>query len=110
MREHVAKALVNKAITLSRLDRPADALAAYDEVIARFGDTVAPAQSTQGSTILVNDEEKSSQAYPMATGGSSDGSVDALSRGVASSSSAVSSEEKDPGGADSAAGATSSSV
>jgi hypothetical protein len=110
MREHVAKALLNKAITLSRLDRPADALAAYDEVIARFGDTAAPAQSTQDATILVNDEDKSSQAYPVATGGSSDASVDAFSRGVASSSSAVSSEEKDPGGADNAAGATSSSV
>jgi hypothetical protein len=37
-REQVAKALVNKAITLGRLERPEQELAVYDEVVARFGE------------------------------------------------------------------------
>ena len=35
--EQVAKALVTKAYTLGQLGSSADALAAYDELVARFG-------------------------------------------------------------------------
>ena len=36
--EQVAASLVNKGVTLGRLERPEDAIAAYDEVVSRFGD------------------------------------------------------------------------
>ena len=38
MREQVAKALVNKALTLGQLERLEQELAAYDDVVARFGE------------------------------------------------------------------------
>ena len=37
LREFVASALVNKGFTLGKLDRRADALAVYDDLLARFG-------------------------------------------------------------------------
>ncbi|HEY8695968.1 MAG TPA: tetratricopeptide repeat protein, partial [Chloroflexota bacterium] len=36
--EVVARALANKGVTLGQLGRPEDAMAVYDEVVARFGD------------------------------------------------------------------------
>jgi len=33
----VAKALVNKGITLAQMGRPGEAIGVYDQVVARFG-------------------------------------------------------------------------
>jgi hypothetical protein len=38
----VAKALVNKGITLGQLDRPTEAIAVYDQVVERYGYDPAP--------------------------------------------------------------------
>ena len=37
LREQVAKALVNKGVALGVLDRSVEAIAVYDDVVARFG-------------------------------------------------------------------------
>ena len=37
LRELVAKALLNKGVRLSALGRSEDAIAAYDDLLARFG-------------------------------------------------------------------------
>jgi tetratricopeptide (TPR) repeat protein len=42
LREQAARALVNKAETLLRLDRPGDAIAACEEFGERFGDDIEP--------------------------------------------------------------------
>jgi tetratricopeptide (TPR) repeat protein len=42
LREQAARALVNKAETLLRLERPGDAIAACEEFGARFGDDIEP--------------------------------------------------------------------
>jgi hypothetical protein len=39
LRESVAKALVNKGVSLTALDRNAEAIKVYDNVLARFGNT-----------------------------------------------------------------------
>ena len=57
MREQVAWALFNKGVTLGALDRGEEAIAAYDDVLARFGsasektlsDVVARARSRRQS-------------------------------------------------------------
>jgi hypothetical protein len=54
LREQVARALVNKGITLGTLNRSADAIAAYDDVVARFGDAAEPALREQVAGALVN--------------------------------------------------------
>jgi hypothetical protein len=43
LREQVAQALVNKGATLGELGRGEDAIAVYDDVIARFGADEDPA-------------------------------------------------------------------
>jgi hypothetical protein len=42
LREQAARALVNKAETLLRLERPGDAIAACEEFGERFGDDIEP--------------------------------------------------------------------
>jgi hypothetical protein len=42
LREQVAGALVNKGVTLGTLERFEEALAVYDDVVARFGDATEP--------------------------------------------------------------------
>ncbi|WP_429197018.1 tetratricopeptide repeat protein, partial [Aeromonas veronii] len=37
IQEQVAKALLNKGVTLGQLDRSEDAITVYDELIQRFG-------------------------------------------------------------------------
>jgi tetratricopeptide (TPR) repeat protein len=54
IREQVAKALTNKAFTLGQLNRAADALAVYDDVVARFGDAPEPAIREQVAKALAN--------------------------------------------------------
>jgi tetratricopeptide (TPR) repeat protein len=54
IREQVAKALANKAFTLGELNRAADALAVYDDVVARFGDAPEPAIREQVAKALAN--------------------------------------------------------
>ena len=50
-RHWLAKALVNKGITLGALDRSEDAIAVYDEVLTRFGSaTSAAARAGRPST------------------------------------------------------------
>ena len=53
LREQIAKALVGKAITLGRLERPEDAIAVYDVLLARFGDDPAPGVREQAAKALV---------------------------------------------------------
>ncbi|MGH3791902.1 MAG: hypothetical protein ACRDQ9_14135, partial [Pseudonocardiaceae bacterium] len=43
LREQVAKALVNKGVTLGQLDRSEEAVEVYDQVVARFGADLEPA-------------------------------------------------------------------
>jgi hypothetical protein len=43
LRDQVANALFNKSVTLGALERPEEETAAYDELLARFGDTREPA-------------------------------------------------------------------
>jgi len=43
LREPVARVLVNKGVTLGQLGRSEDAIAVYDDVIARFGADEDPA-------------------------------------------------------------------
>lgn len=44
LQDAVAKALFNKGVALSALDRPEEALAAFEEVLRRFGGNEAPRQ------------------------------------------------------------------
>ena len=48
------KALVNKGVILSKLNRPEDALVAFDEVVERFGVSESPALLEQVAKALVN--------------------------------------------------------
>ena len=52
MREYVAKAMLNKGEALGKLNRPKDAIALYDTLIARFEIPYDPKTSgTVGSAI-----------------------------------------------------------
>jgi hypothetical protein len=42
VREQVARALFNKGVTLGQLDRSMEAIAVYDDVVARFADDQSP--------------------------------------------------------------------
>jgi tetratricopeptide (TPR) repeat protein len=53
LREHVARALINKAITLGRLDRPSEAVAVCDQVLERYGDDPDPALREHVAKALV---------------------------------------------------------
>ncbi len=50
----IAKALVNKGITLGVLNRSEDAISAYDQVVRRFGDSTETALKEQVANALVN--------------------------------------------------------
>jgi tetratricopeptide (TPR) repeat protein len=52
--ERIAKALVNKGITLEKLNRDEDAISAYDEVVRRFDDSTETAIQEQVAKALVN--------------------------------------------------------
>jgi len=54
LREQVARALVNKGITLGALDRSEEAISVYDEVVARFADVDEPALREQVARALFN--------------------------------------------------------
>ncbi|RJF87144.1 hypothetical protein D3874_08985 [Oleomonas cavernae] len=54
LREEVARALVNKGITLGDLNRNEEAIAVYDGMIARFGDAGEPALREQVAGALAN--------------------------------------------------------
>ena len=54
LREQVAKALVNKGVTLGVLERSRRSIAVYDEVLARFGDAPEPALREQVANALVD--------------------------------------------------------
>jgi hypothetical protein len=54
LREQVATALVYKGYRLGRLDRPVEAIAAYDQVIEHCRDDPAPALREQVATALRN--------------------------------------------------------
>jgi tetratricopeptide (TPR) repeat protein len=49
-----AEALYNKGVALGALGRPVEAVAAYDQVAARFGDSANPALAGQVAWALVN--------------------------------------------------------
>jgi preprotein translocase subunit SecA len=49
----VAKALVNKGITLGDLNRSEDEISVYDEVLRRFGDATEPAMREQVARALL---------------------------------------------------------
>ena len=54
----VAKALYNKGFTLGALDRGAEAVAVYDDLIARFGDTdVVALQEQVARAVLAKSYE-----------------------------------------------------
>jgi len=57
LQEQVARALVNKGITLGMLERSEEEIAVYDEVIARYGQASAPALQEQVARALVNKGE-----------------------------------------------------
>ncbi|HEX9732192.1 MAG TPA: AAA family ATPase, partial [Thermoanaerobaculia bacterium] len=52
--EPVAKALFNRGVSLGALDRSAEALAVYDEVVSRYGQRQEPALAEQVATALFN--------------------------------------------------------
>jgi TolA-binding protein len=52
LREQVAKALVNKGVTLGELGRSEEAAGVYDQVVARFGDAPEPALREQVAKAL----------------------------------------------------------
>ena len=52
--ERVASALVNKGAAFGDLNRPQDALEAYDEVVRRFGESETPTLLERVATALVN--------------------------------------------------------
>lgn len=52
--ERAAKALVNKGVTLDALDRGEEAIAAYDEVVKRFGDAGELSLREEVGKALVN--------------------------------------------------------
>jgi len=52
LREWVAKALVNKGITLGRLNRSEEEIRVYDDVVRRFGDAPEPALREQVAKAL----------------------------------------------------------
>jgi tetratricopeptide (TPR) repeat protein/DNA-binding transcriptional ArsR family regulator len=54
MRVRVARALVNKGITLGQLGRSEDAIAVYDNVVSQFGEASDPALREQVARALVN--------------------------------------------------------
>ena len=54
LREQVAKALFNKGVTLGALERSEEAIAVYDEVVARFGDAPDPTLREQVARALFN--------------------------------------------------------
>ncbi|UNP89581.1 hypothetical protein MNZ22_04085 [Aeromonas encheleia] len=54
LQEQVAKALVNKGVTLGQLDRLEDEITVYDELIQRFGTGDVPAVQEQVAAALVN--------------------------------------------------------
>ncbi|HHT9115414.1 MAG TPA: hypothetical protein ACFYEL_02985, partial [Candidatus Wunengus californicus] len=68
LRERVAKALVNKGITLGSLNQSKDEIAVYDEVVRRFGEATEPALREEVAKALVNKgilllrQEKKAQA------------------------------------------------
>ena len=75
--EPVAKALYSKGLTLGGLDRPEEALAAYDEVVGRFGtsenpaliEPVAKALYFRGLTLgRLNQSEEALAAYDEVVG------------------------------------------
>ena len=53
-REQASRAGINRGVTLSRLQRPNEALATYDEVIARFQDSNDAGVQGHVSTAMVN--------------------------------------------------------
>jgi hypothetical protein len=50
----VGRALVSKGIALGQLDRSAEEITAYDEVVTRFGDADDPALLEEVAKALVN--------------------------------------------------------
>ena len=54
LREQVARALVNKGVTLGQMGDSAAAVAVYDEVLARFGDAQEPGLREEVARALVN--------------------------------------------------------
>ena len=54
MREWVAKALVNKGVSLGRQGKPDDEIACYDDVVARFGASDEAALREWVAKALVN--------------------------------------------------------
>ena len=54
MREVVAEGLYNKGAALGRLDREEDSIAAYDELVVRFGDDEEPGVREQVAKGLYN--------------------------------------------------------
>ena len=52
--ERVAAALGNRGAALGALNRPQDALEAFDEVVRRFGESETPALLERVATALVN--------------------------------------------------------
>jgi hypothetical protein len=61
VREWVAKALFNKGVALGQLNRSAEAIKAYEEVVERFGAaTEAPLQEVVAAARL----ELESRAHP----------------------------------------------
>ena len=53
LQELVATALVNKGVRLGAAGRSEEAIAVYDDVIARFADTTEPALQEPVATALV---------------------------------------------------------
>ena len=52
LRERVAKALVNKGITLGQLQRSEEAIAVYNEVVKRYGEASEAALREQVAQAL----------------------------------------------------------
>jgi hypothetical protein len=56
--------MLNKGATLGELDRSEEALAAYDEVVSRFGDDPAPALRELVAEAMVNNGSQDRPARP----------------------------------------------
>jgi tetratricopeptide (TPR) repeat protein len=54
LKEQVAKALVNKGVTLGQLKRPEEEIAAYEDLVSRFGDSEEGGLKEQVAKALVN--------------------------------------------------------
>ena len=54
LREQVAKALINKGVSLGKMGKNEEEIRVYDDVVARFGDSTDLALREQVANALIN--------------------------------------------------------